>query len=293
MAVVVYPLDNIDFSAEDVGIYNATRTSGIYADDDFSLSLTGADNIVSVAAGLGWMHLSKFFGVAVALKNMTSVDLGLPDSVYPRIDAVVLQFDANKNGADLIAKKGTASSNPQPPALSQTEALYELHLAHVHRSPGAVSITAADISDMRLSPVYCGIMADAVSKVDTSTIHAQISSLIQKLKEDLAAVEGETYYASKNYVQEYTKTQKISAVLLAAGWSGSGPYTQNISVSDLPDDRNVFSYVDVPEDAQDEAALSEEASKVSSCRRNGSALIFRCLDDKPSLDIPIVVEVYV
>ena len=289
MSVVVYPLNDIDFHAEDVGIYNATRTSGIYADNDFALSVTGADNTVSVDVGLGWMRLSKFFGVAVALKNKTAVDMGLPDSVYPRIDAVALQFDANKNGAEVIAKKGIASSTPQPPALSQTEALYELHLAHVYRNPSAVSITAADVSDMRLSPVYCGLMADAVSQVDTAAIDAQISALVQKLRDDLAAVEGETYYASKDYV----KTRKTSAVLYASGWIGSGPYTQSISVADLTDDRNAFAYVNVPENAQTEAELQEESVKVSSCRRDGSTLIFRCLEDKPSKDIPVIVEVYV
>lgn len=202
MAITVYPLNNIDYTAEDVGIYNATRTSGIYANDDFALSLTGSDNIISVDVGLAWMHLSRFFGVAVALKNKTFVDMGLPDSVYSRIDALVLQFDANKNGADVVVKSGTASSNPHPPALSQTEALYELHLAHVLRKPGAASIAAADVTDMRLSTKYCGIMSDPVSKVDTAAIDAQISALIEKLKKDLADVENQDYYASKNYVQE-------------------------------------------------------------------------------------------
>ena len=202
MAITVYPLNNIDYAAEDVGIYNATRTSGIYANDDFALSLTGSDNTISVDVGLAWMHLSRFFGVAVAIKNKTFVDMGLPDSVYSRIDALVLQFDANKNGADVVVKSGTASSNPQPPALSQTEALYELHLAHVLRKPGAAAITAADVTDMRLSTKYCGIMSDPVSKVDTAAIDAQISALIEKLKKDLADVEKQDYYASKNYVQE-------------------------------------------------------------------------------------------
>lgn len=202
MAITVYPLNNIDYTAEDVGIYNATRTSGIYANDDFALSLTGSDNTISVDVGLAWMRLSRFFGVAVAVKNKVFVDMGLPDSVYSRIDALVLQFDANKNGADVVVKSGTASSNPQPPALSQTEALYELHLAHVLRKPGSASITVADVTDMRLSTKYCGIMSDPVSKVDTTAIDAQISALIEKLREALSDVEAQQYYASKDYVQE-------------------------------------------------------------------------------------------
>lgn len=293
MSVVVYPLNNIDFSAEDVALYNATRTSGVYSDGDFALSLSGSNNTISVDVGMGWMRLSRFVGVAVALKSKTAVDMGLPDSIYPRIDAVVLQFDANKNGASVIAKKGSASSNPQPPALTQTEAVYELHLAHVLRNPGAVSITAADVTDMRLNPVYCGIMADAVSAVDTSAISAQVSALIQKFRDEIASVSSGTYYASKEYVQDYTRTRKTSAVLYATGWSGTGPYTQNVTISDLTTDKNARAYVDVPDGAQSEAELADESAKVSSCRRNGSTLIFRCLEDKPALNIPVIVEVYV
>lgn len=200
MAIVVYPLNNIDFTAEDVAIYNSTRTSGIYAGDDFAISLTGSDNTISIDVGLAWLHLSRFNGVAAALKAKTFVDMGLPNATYPRIDALVLQFDANKNGAELVSKQGTASSDPKPPAVSRTEALYELHLLHVLRKPGAASITAADVTDLRLNAQYCGLMADAVTRVDTAAIDAQVTALIQKLREDLKAVQDQTYYASKDEV---------------------------------------------------------------------------------------------
>lgn len=198
MSIVVYPLDNIDFSAEDVGIYNATRSSGIYAGDDFAVSVSGADNVVSVNAGLGWMRLNKFFGVAVASKNKVSVDMGLPDSVYPRIDAVVLQFDAGKNGAEIVAKNGTPSSIPQPPELVRTEALHELHLAHVRRDPGAVSIAVASVTDLRLDPKYCGLMADAVSKIDTEGIAEQIYALIENLHAEIQAVKDGSAYLMRS-----------------------------------------------------------------------------------------------
>lgn len=289
MAIVVYPLNNIDFSAEDVAIYNATRTSGIYAGDDFAISLTGADNTISIDVGLAWMHLSRFNGVAVALKGKTYVEMGLPDSIYPRIDALVLQFDANKNGAELVSKQGTASSKPQPPAVSRTEALYELHLLHVLRTPGAAFISAADVTDLRLDSRYCGLMADSVTRVDTAAINAQISALIQKLREDLKDVEAQDYYASKDYVA----TQQVFETLSASGWTGSGPFVQTIDVQELTEERKPMVYVEWPEDAAQEAVLKEEAAKVGSCRRSGTQLTFRCLEDKPASDIPIVVEVYV
>lgn len=289
MAIVVYPLNNIDFTAEDVAIYNSTRTSGIYAGDDFAISLTGSDNTISIDVGLAWMHLSRFNGVAVALKGKTLMDMGLPDAVYSRIDALVLQFDANKNGAELVVKQGAASSNPQPPAVSRTEALYELHLLHARRTPGAAYLTAADVTDLRLDANYCGLMADAVTRVDTAAINAQISALIQKLREDLADVENQDYYASKDYVT----TNAISETLLSSGWSGSGPYTQTITVAELTEGRRPMVYPDIPEAASQAAMILEEAAKISSCRRSGEQLVFRCLEEKPTVNIPIVVEVYV
>jgi hypothetical protein len=216
MAIVVYPLNNIDFTAEDVAIYNSTRTSGIYAGDDFAISLTGSDNTISIDVGLAWMHLSRFNGVAVALKSKTYVDMGIPNATYPRIDALVLQFDANKNSAELVSKQGTASSNPQPPSVSRTEALYELTLLHVLRSPGAPSITAADVTDLRLDEKYCGLMADSVTRVDTVAIDAQVTALIQKLREDLKAVQDQTYCASKEYVKENVSDGITQAIAIAS-----------------------------------------------------------------------------
>ena len=289
MAIVTYPLNDIDFTAEDVGIYNATRTSGIYAGDDFAISVTGSDNTVSIDEGLAWMHLSRFLGVAVALKNKVFIDLGIPDSVYSRIDAVVLQFDANKNGTEVVVKSGSASSNPLPPAVSRTEALYELHLLHVLRKPGATSITAVDVTDLRLNAQYCGLMADAVTSVDTAAIDAQITALIQKLREDLKDVEENTYFVSKNYVD----TKRRTAVLRSSGWSASAPYVQSVTVADLTDQVNARAYPDIVEDATQAAALAEEKAKISDSWRSGNQMTFRCLEEKPELDIPVIVEVYV
>ena len=105
--------------------------------------------------------------------------------------------------------------------------------------------------------------------------------------------------ASKE-IEEKTKetstnltTKVCSKTLLASGWSGSGPYLQTVSVDDMKDDRRAMAYPDVPEDATQEAAFMEEAGKITSCRRSGSTMTFRCLDDKPTLDIPVIVEVYV
>lgn len=211
MAIVTYPLDNIDFSAEDVAIYNSTRSTGIYAGDDFGATVTGADNTITVDAGLAWMRISKFFGVAVAMKTKTAVDMGLPDPNYPRVDALILRYDANKNATELVVKNGTASSSPAAPEVTRTEAVHEIHLYQVRREPAATAITASNITDLRLSAVYCGLMADAVTRVDTDAINNQVAELIQQLREKLDDVEEQTYYASKTYVDTAANTAEANA----------------------------------------------------------------------------------
>ena len=280
MAIVVYPLNNIDFHAEDVAIYNSTRTSGIYAGDDFAISLTGADNTISIDVGLAWMHLSRFNGVAVALKGKTFVDMGLPDAVYSRIDALVLQFDANKNGAELVVKQGAASSNPQPPAVSRTEALYELHLLHARRTPGAAYITAADVTDLRLDANYCGLMADAVTRVDTAAIQAQINELLQRISEELADLEAGTAVELKK--RAFYNTAVSASSFSKNSNNADYPYRAEIPLSGviagmIPD--VMFSLED---------AISGNFAPVAACY-NGGVYIYAAEKPSATITIPTVI----
>lgn len=110
----------------------------------------------------------------------------------------------------------------------------------------------------------------------------------QKLS-GLNSPSSETEPATKGYAD----TKHRSAVLTASGWSASAPYTQDITVSGLTDALFARAYPDVPEDAAQAEALEKETAKVSSCRRSGNKMTFRCLREKPASDIPVIVEVYV
>ena len=314
MALVIYPLNNIEYDAEDAAIYNSTRTSGVYTGDDFGFSLSGADNTIQVDIGLAWMRLSKFHGTAVALTAKTTVDMGIPDATHPRIDALVLRYDANKNGGELVAKPGTASSTPLPPERVETEALYELHLLHVIRQPGATAITDADVTDLRLDETYCGLMADAVTRVDTKAINAQVTALIQQLREELAAVKAGTSFVMKTgdtmtgplripapvenahaANKEYVDTKSVSATLYSSAWTPSetSGFIQTIEVAGLTDDKKAKAYPARPDTLAEKLALKEETAKVCASSRSGSSMTFECWEETPALDIPIIVEVYV
>lgn len=303
MPITLYPLDGVDYSAKDAGLFHCTRTSGVYAGDDFDVTLTGADNTITVGPGIAWLRITKFWGVVAGMKEDTAVDMGIPDATYPRIDALVLRYDANKNGGELVAKKGTAASAPQPPERTQTEACQELHLYHVYRKPGAAAITAADVTDMRLNEAYCGLMADAVTRVDTSAMEAQLYALISDLQAGTACVlkTGSTMTgpltiptptASGHAVNKgYVDTKTVSATLSASGWSDTAPYSQSVTVAGLTDARRGHAHPVYSGTLETDLAIKQACACVSYAKRSGTTVTFYCLEEKPSANIPIEVEV--
>lgn len=194
MALVTYPLNNIEYSAEDAELFHVTRTSGIYAKNSFDCSVTGADNTIVIGTGIGWIKNSEFSGKVIALKEAMSLDMGLPNSVYPRIDAVAIQFDANTNETNIVVKQGVAASSPIAPSVIQNKSVYELHLYHVRREVGSLYIAPSNITDLRLNNVYCGIMADSVTNIDTTAIEKQVSDLIKSLQDDISNVKDGSAY---------------------------------------------------------------------------------------------------
>lgn len=187
MAFITYPLNDIDYTAEDAELFHCTRTSGIHANIAFKCSCTGTNNTVTIGPGIAWIHNTDFSGKVAAMKASQAVSLSVPDSTYPRIDTIAIQFSADSNETSLIVKQGTPASSPVSQSISQTASRYELHLYHIRREPGATAVTAADITDLRLDSKYCGLMADSVTSIDTSAINSQVKSLLDRLEKEIAS----------------------------------------------------------------------------------------------------------
>lgn len=207
MALKAYPLNDTDYTAEDAQLYTATRTSGVYADNHFNISITGTDNNVTIKSGLGWMKLSTFQGIAVANTEDVTINAGVSDPSLPRIDAVVYAYDANANAPEIIIKRGKTSSNPVAPSVVRDDFRHELHLYHILRRPGATAITARDIIDLRMDSDYCGMMADSVTKIDMTAIKAMVDSVLSELKEKAELVDSNPLFVLNNRVNELVKSQ--------------------------------------------------------------------------------------
>lgn len=222
MAIITYPLNGIEYTAEDAELYHATRTSGVFANDDFPITVSGDGNIVTIGDGIGWIRNTKFSGKVVANDGEMTLDLGLPHATYPRIDAVVLQFSANANGSNIIVKNGTAMTDPTPPEVVRTESVYELHLYHVYRPAGATSIVVSNVTDLRLDETYCGLMRDGVTGIPTSQLQMQANALLEQLRTTIENAGSLMGAKSVNGIKPDGTTGNVT---LAAGDVGAMPIT--------------------------------------------------------------------
>ena len=181
--IVLYPANDYDFDAADVAAYLAGLTSGVFSSaEDFPVTAAGGLK-VTVGAGRGWVHPSRFTGYSITKREADTLTMPLADPSLPRIDRIVIRYDAGARAASLQVLQGTASSTPTAPAISRTELIYDLCLAEITRPAAAASITTGQITDTRLDEALCGIVRDGVTGIPTDELLAAARERIGGLEE--------------------------------------------------------------------------------------------------------------
>ena len=181
--IVLYPANGFDFDAADVATYLAGLTSGVFSGaEDFPATAAGGLK-VTVGAGRGWVHPSRFTGYSITKREADTLTMPLADPSLPRIDRIVMRYDAGARAASLQVLQGTASSTPTAPAISRTELIYDLCLAEITRPAGSTAVTTGQITDTRLDEKLCGIVRDGVTGIPTDELLAAAKERIGELEE--------------------------------------------------------------------------------------------------------------
>lgn len=181
--VTTYPLDGITYDAADAAGYNSARTSGVYsAEEDYTVT-PGGGYTVKVSGGRAWVHPAKYVGYSIIKQEPDTLTLPLADAQRPRIDRVVLRYDAAARKSYLLVLEGTPASTPTAPAISRTNLLYDLCLAQITRPAGSTAITAGNITDTRLDESLCGVMSDSVTRIPTDQLLKEAQARINALEE--------------------------------------------------------------------------------------------------------------
>lgn len=250
--------NNVDeyIGAENVMKWLHGRSSGVFgADGNLSVTANG-DMTVSVSDGVGWLANDKADGTVFwnDTKEQTGSELQLiiplPDAILPRVDRIVVSWDtvdyAEKPRIEVL--KGTPNKAPTAPELTNNTLKRQISLARINVAAAGSSISADSITDERLDPDACGLVTDWVS-VDTTTIQAQFSALLEKVKTELAQLHGGTAIMTKAQydpaggglnicVQEYECSKSGSMYALTgegavgrfkvpAAWSAGDTWTVN------------------------------------------------------------------
>ena len=161
-------------------------------------------------------------------------------------------------------------------------------------SSGNVDLSASDVGALAASGgiVTGNILLDGYLTMGVGRQIVMEGNLVT----GLGAPSDNADAANKGYVDTAlngVKTVSVSATLTVAGWTGSAPYVQSVSIEGMTDAKKAMAYPVYGSDTSANIALKEACGMVSFASRSGSVLTFTCLEDKPTVDIPITVEVYV
>lgn len=150
-------------------------------------------------------------------------------------------------------------------------------------STGNVTLTAANVGALAVSG---GDMEGAIN------MNGQPISGLNNPTEDTQAARKGYVDAAKEDAKAYTDSKrKTWTATITTTWSGSGPYTQSVTVSgiltsDMPHITPVYSSDNATALAQKEAWAC-----VSKAVTAANAITFSCFEDKPAAEIPIQIEV--
>lgn len=139
----------------------------------------------------------------------------------------------------------------------------------------------------------CGVSPDAAGNVpvtaqNVGAVPASGGTMTGNLS--LPAPSEAAHAVNKAYVD----TTAVVLSLPASGWAGdSAPYTQTVTVEGLTDGRRCMVYPAYGDDLDTNLAMQEACACISYAQRSGSNVTITCLEDKPAVDVSIIVEMYV
>lgn len=180
------------------------RTSGVFgAAGNAAVSVVPSSMQLQVADGIGWLSNADGNGIVWWIDNYQSNGANLTLTVdtasatYDRIDRVIVEWETTNYVALPTVKllKGTPAASPAAPALTNDTLKRQISLARIRVPAGATSLSAANLTDERLSSV-CGLVTESVS-VDTSMIQSQFDALLAAIEAELVNVTGGSEYDLK------------------------------------------------------------------------------------------------
>lgn len=148
-------LPDREYNAQEFTDYFATLvTTGVMkgAGAELKVTANGSNMLSEIDTGVAFVEGRYYANTSKLAHTHDTETLG-----KNRIDRIVVRLDLNTEARYVksFIKKGIASANPVPPALTRNATVYEISLAQVKVIGGQTYINVADVTDERGNPDVC------------------------------------------------------------------------------------------------------------------------------------------
>ena len=232
-----------------------------------------------------------------------------------RIDRVVARLDFDNREIQCYVKKGTAAGNPVAPALQRDYDIYEIGLADIIVGGNVIEIKQENITDLRLNTDLCGIVANQLQHVDTTTLFNQyqdwLANATEQGEEDLQTsleqfeadfnawfatlqdtLDGDTAGNLYNLIATKADKKKTYNITIDTDWTGDeAPYTKTITLQGILATDIVNLYPIWSNTLETRQTEKEEYSKISMITSSDNTIELTCDDDKPNINLNARIEV--
>lgn len=300
--------------------FNQFISNGVFPNPSTNMQVL-ADTGMQIKVSIGTCFINGYMGWVenAEIKTIEESD------IQARIDRVVARLDFDERKIDWYIKKGTASGNPVAPELQRDYDIYEIGLADIRVNANIIEIKQENITDLRLNTELCGIVANQLQHVDTTTLFNQYQSWLDNIIQ-----EGETWLENtkeeaqanienmqEEFEQEFNEwfetlentlsgdvagnlynlintkadKKKVYNITIDTTWTEEAPYTKNITVQGISSTDIVNMYPIWSTNLETRTQEKQEYSKISMITSNENSIELTCDEDKPSIALNVRIEV--
>ena len=285
-------------------------SNGVFPNPSTNMQVL-ADTGMNIKVSAGVCYINGHMGWVESAETFTIEE----SDTQSRIDRIVARLDFDNREIQCYVKKGTAAGNPVAPALQRDYDIYEIGLADVRVNANAIEIKQENITDLRLNTDLCGIVANQLQHVDTTTLFNQyqdwLANATEQGKEDLQTsleefetqfnswfatvqdtLDGDTAGNLLNLINTKADKKKTYNITIDTTWTGDeAPYTKTITLQGILATDIVNLYPIWSNTLETRQTEKEEYSKISMITSSDNTIELTCDDDKPNINLNARIEV--
>lgn len=199
------------YNAEQMSaLFDTIINDGVFANVGTAFAVTAAGKMkVNIGIGRAWFNSTWLYNDAVA-----SLTVNTSEVLLDRYDAVVLEINHTESvrAGDIKMVKGTPSSEPQFPTMTNETEVHQYPLAYIYVKAGVTEITQADITN-KVGTSDCPFITGILQVQNIDNIVAQWMSEWDQLVDTKESEFDDWFARIKSILDDDIATQLINRLV--------------------------------------------------------------------------------